>query len=188
MSADAGRVPQTARSKLEELLDSIRNRDDRPKDKPPDLPTRPISKGRLPKSKRSSPSRITIRINSHVPVSNDSSMDRHLKIKDKAFSCWILRNKGVKAVPSEESPYDTFEQDTLRENGNVGFNSVESPLSLSEVPFKVRICQVVLFIAFQIIEYIVAKFKINDAVRFQPSSFLCLLSTSLFITSSVMFP
>lgn len=163
MSANAGRVSETARSKLEELLDSIRNRDDRPKDKPPDLPTRPISKGRLPKSKKSSSGHVTI------PVANGSSADKRLKIKDTAFSCWILGSKGARDVLLEESPYDTavdsFQQDASKENGNGGFNS--------EVPFKVRTCPVVLFIAFQMIESIIAKFKINDALAFIFLFFLC---------------
>ncbi|XP_010268832.1 PREDICTED: myosin-2 [Nelumbo nucifera] len=43
----------TARSSLEEMLDSIRRRDEQPKDVPPALPTRPNSKARLPSNRRS---------------------------------------------------------------------------------------------------------------------------------------
>ncbi|WJX73410.1 Myosin-2, variant 3 [Trifolium repens] len=46
-----------ARSSLEEMLDSLRRRDEeeKPKDLPPALPSRPMSRGRLPPAKRSLP-------------------------------------------------------------------------------------------------------------------------------------
>lgn len=46
-----------ARSSLEEMLDSLRRRDEeeKPKDLPPALPARPTSRGRLPPARRSLP-------------------------------------------------------------------------------------------------------------------------------------
>lgn len=46
-----------ARSSLEEMLESLRQRDEseKPKDLPPALPARPMSRGRLPPARRSLP-------------------------------------------------------------------------------------------------------------------------------------
>eukprot|EP01018_Ginkgo_biloba_P035674 Gb_06921 [translate_table: standard] len=44
--------PSAPRSTLEEMLESIKKRDERPKDIPPALPQRPTSKARLPSSVR----------------------------------------------------------------------------------------------------------------------------------------
>lgn len=51
-----------ARSSLEEMLDSLRRRDDeeKPKDLPPALPARPTSRGRLPPARRSLPKSFKI--------------------------------------------------------------------------------------------------------------------------------
>ncbi|XP_042504196.1 myosin-2-like isoform X2 [Macadamia integrifolia] len=45
----------SSRSSLEEMLESLRRRDERPKDIPPALPTRPTSRARLPSARRSLP-------------------------------------------------------------------------------------------------------------------------------------
>lgn len=52
MSA-ATMTPTVARSSLEVMLDTIRLRDEQPKDLPPALPVRPTSRGRLPTLRRS---------------------------------------------------------------------------------------------------------------------------------------
>jgi len=51
-----------ARSSLEEMLDSLRRRDEeeKPKDLPPALPARPTSRGRLPPARRSLPKSFKI--------------------------------------------------------------------------------------------------------------------------------
>ncbi|KAF9611830.1 hypothetical protein IFM89_035815 [Coptis chinensis] len=48
------------RSSLEVMLNSIRRRDEKPKDVPPALPTRPVSKARLPTSKRILPNNFKV--------------------------------------------------------------------------------------------------------------------------------
>uniref|UniRef100_A0A1D1Z755 Unconventional myosin-Va n=1 Tax=Anthurium amnicola TaxID=1678845 RepID=A0A1D1Z755_9ARAE len=48
-------APVITRSSLEQMLDSIRQRDEQPKDVPPALPTRPVKRGRLPTARRSLP-------------------------------------------------------------------------------------------------------------------------------------
>ncbi|KAK9156217.1 hypothetical protein Sjap_003697 [Stephania japonica] len=50
----------TARSSLEEMLESIRRRDEKPRDLLPALPSRPTSKARLPASRRSLPTNFKI--------------------------------------------------------------------------------------------------------------------------------
>lgn len=52
-----------ARSSLEEMLDSLRRRDEeekKPKDLPPALPARPTSKARLPSARRSLPNNFKV--------------------------------------------------------------------------------------------------------------------------------
>lgn len=48
-------TPARAKSSLEEMLESIRRRDERPSDAPPPLPSRPVSRARLPPSRRPLP-------------------------------------------------------------------------------------------------------------------------------------
>ncbi|XP_020087178.1 myosin-1-like [Ananas comosus] len=54
MSA-ANMAPAAVKSSLEVMLDTIRQRDEQPKDVPPALPARPTSRGRLPSARRSLP-------------------------------------------------------------------------------------------------------------------------------------
>ena len=51
-----------ARSSLEEMLESLRQRDgeEKPKDLPPALPARPTSRARLPSARRSLPSNLKV--------------------------------------------------------------------------------------------------------------------------------
>ncbi|EMS56234.1 Myosin-2 heavy chain [Triticum urartu] len=46
-------VPAAPKSSLEALLETIKKRDERPKDEPPALPARPTCRGRLPRARRS---------------------------------------------------------------------------------------------------------------------------------------
>lgn len=46
-------VPAAPKSSLEVLLETIKKRDERPKDEPPALPARPTCRGRLPRARRS---------------------------------------------------------------------------------------------------------------------------------------
>jgi myosin-5 len=46
-------VPAAPKSSLEVLLETIKKRDEQPKDEPPALPARPTCRGRLPRARRS---------------------------------------------------------------------------------------------------------------------------------------
>jgi len=52
-SAVMAPVPAAPKSSLEVLLESIKKRDEQPKDEPPALPARPTCRGRLPRARRS---------------------------------------------------------------------------------------------------------------------------------------
>ncbi|PIA29054.1 hypothetical protein AQUCO_06300017v1 [Aquilegia coerulea] len=69
----------SARSSLEEMLDSIRQRDDKPKDLPPALPVRPISKARLPKSRKQL-------LNSIMDDKSASMKEKERKTRDRKRS------------------------------------------------------------------------------------------------------
>ncbi|XP_068639528.1 myosin-1-like [Aristolochia californica] len=103
-----------ARSSLEEMLDSIRCRDERPKDVPPALPVRPSSRGRLP------PSRRSLCINFKIgdtpveyppddPEKKDKNKRRELNIavdKESAFRGGIFGSiKAIKTEQPAETPY-----------------------------------------------------------------------------------
>ncbi|XP_073127821.1 myosin-2 [Henckelia pumila] len=89
-----------ARSSLEEMLESLRKKDgnEKPKDMPPELPTRPkpTSRARLPSAKRGS---------FEIGESN-ISMNRHAKKGDaKGFGGNSFGAKKIKEMEPEESPY-----------------------------------------------------------------------------------
>lgn len=95
-----------ARSSLEEMLDSLRRRDEmeKPKDMPPALPVRPraASRSRLPSAKRSLPTNFKIG-ESELP---DSSSNCNVKKEETKGS---RRNsfgaKKIKEMDQRESPY-----------------------------------------------------------------------------------
>ncbi|KAF5186336.1 myosin-2 [Thalictrum thalictroides] len=75
----------SARSSLEEMLDSIRQRDDKPKDLPPALPVRPVSRARLPKSRKQLPSSIMVDESAPVKLCNVLK-EKERKIRDRKRS------------------------------------------------------------------------------------------------------
>ncbi|XP_058089542.1 myosin-1 isoform X2 [Magnolia sinica] len=102
----------TARSSLEEMLESIRRRDDRPKDVPPALPARPNSRARLPSSRRSLP--INFKIGGAAPeyLPNDSVGREEKKEdqdprhdKESGFKGVVFGNKKLLKDLPAESPY-----------------------------------------------------------------------------------
>ncbi|KAF8413971.1 hypothetical protein HHK36_001968 [Tetracentron sinense] len=107
-------LPSSAtRSSLEEMLDSIRQRDERPKDVPPALPVRPTSKARLPSARRSLP--VNFKIGDAVPeyLPNDSK-EKGEKKRDQCFTkeddelslkSGGLGSKKMKVETPVESPY-----------------------------------------------------------------------------------
>ncbi|KAK1304855.1 hypothetical protein QJS10_CPB11g00986 [Acorus calamus] len=109
--------PSIARSSLEEMLDTIKRRDELPKDVPPALPTRPTSKSRRPSSRRSLP--VSVKIDS-LSVPNCPPPKEAVKTEEKRPERVLMAEKvsGVKSGifgsmklskkmdPAEESPYD----------------------------------------------------------------------------------
>lgn len=99
-------TPMLVRSSLEEMLDSLRRRDENeiPKDLPPALPARPTSKARRPSNKRLLPSKPD---NSSLkqPV-NLSCTEGQVEEKVKRFTRGggFGHNKLKKAEP-DETPY-----------------------------------------------------------------------------------
>ncbi|KAG9452756.1 hypothetical protein H6P81_005660 [Aristolochia fimbriata] len=106
--------PSMARSSLEEMLDSIRRRDERPKDVPPALPVRPTSRGRLPPSRRSLPNNFKI---GDTPVEylpdgperKDTTKKKELKVKVEKESVFrggmFVSRKAIKTEQPADSPY-----------------------------------------------------------------------------------
>ncbi|XP_008800396.2 myosin-1-like [Phoenix dactylifera] len=101
-----------ARSSLELMLDTIRQRDERPKDAPPALPVRPTSRGRLPSSRRSLP--VKFKLESGPPkilldsVKKEENIERQPLMEDKGvlFKGGIFGSKRIAKVEQpEESPY-----------------------------------------------------------------------------------
>lgn len=99
------------RSSLEEMLESLRRRDEKPKDVPPALPVRPTSRARLPSSRRSLP--VNFKIGNKRPgcLSNGIGMEEKTESgpavdKQPCFDGGILRSKKLSnAEPPVESPY-----------------------------------------------------------------------------------
>ncbi|KAA8523831.1 hypothetical protein F0562_010254 [Nyssa sinensis] len=92
-----------ARSSLEEMLDSLRRRDenDKPKDLPPALPARPTSKARLPSAKRSLPKNLDVR--NAAPEHTLKVIRRKEDIKRSRGGSF--GGKKTKGAPPGESPY-----------------------------------------------------------------------------------
>lgn len=88
------------RSSLEEMLDSLRRRDEeeKPKDLPPALPARPTSKGRRPSAKRQLPTKFENN-------SEDSSCVKKEKEEAKHSRSGSFGGKKLKEGHGDESPY-----------------------------------------------------------------------------------
>ncbi|KAJ0974888.1 hypothetical protein J5N97_016853 [Dioscorea zingiberensis] len=112
------------RSSLEEMLDSLRRRDEQPKDLPPALPARPTSRGRLPSARRSLPVDFKIGEKASELASKGS------KRKGGKMEEWVLKNgeeaifrngifgrrRAMKVNQPEESPYvEMVEANSVKE-------------------------------------------------------------------------
>lgn len=90
------------RSSLEEMLESIKRRDEQPKDIPPALPTRPLSKARLPSARRSLPVNFKI---GDDDINNNSNSDRVvISTGDDLGFGGVNKVAKVKVVPVVELP------------------------------------------------------------------------------------
>ena len=106
-----------AKSSLEEMLESLRQKDEcqqQPRDIPPALPSRPTSRARLPSARRSLPANFSV--SSVIEDQNQSGSvassrqpeaegkrrkEKDLRVKRKSFGSKKMRRTG----PSSESPY-----------------------------------------------------------------------------------
>ncbi|KAL5548017.1 hypothetical protein UlMin_003248 [Ulmus minor] len=101
------------RSSLEEMLDSLRRKDEeeKPKDLPPALPARPTSRGRLPPARRSLPNNFKVGGNDGVLECLASGKEEMKKeeTKRKENDWGVKRNafasKKMKKEQNVESPY-----------------------------------------------------------------------------------
>ncbi|XP_021833127.1 myosin-2 isoform X1 [Prunus avium] len=95
-----------ARSSLEEMLDSLRRRDEgeKPKELPPALPARPTSKARLPSARRSLPNNFKVEDAEGSPECLSSVNKR--KERDSGFKAGHFGVKRMDKDQNVESPYD----------------------------------------------------------------------------------
>ncbi|KAF5189843.1 Myosin-2 [Thalictrum thalictroides] len=133
-----------SRSSLEEMLESIKRRDELPKDIIPALPVRPISKARLPSARRSLP--VGFKIGDSVTPSDTvtpkylitslkekegKKRDRHLnkEINDLGYESdgdfGSNKISKVKVVPLDESPSCVIKEECGRNDDSV-LNSMSS--------------------------------------------------------------
>ncbi|XP_062018442.1 myosin-2 isoform X1 [Rosa rugosa] len=99
-----------ARSSLEEMLDSLRRRDEaeKPKELPPALPSRPTSKARLPSARRSLPNNF----NAETLIRSPEWAPSVNKRKERDSGVKRCNNFGVKKTEKDavESPYVASEE------------------------------------------------------------------------------
>lgn len=100
-----------ARSSLEEMLDSLRRRDEveKPKDFPPALPARPSSRARLPSARRSLPVNFAVgtALSQECTSSQASTGREDAKRKEKDFTPnrSSFGSKKIKKDQNLDSPY-----------------------------------------------------------------------------------
>ena len=117
-----------ARSSLEEMLDSLRRRDEeeKPKDLPPALPARPTSRARLPSARRSLPNNFKLDGDCGVAECLPSKLNamEESKRKDTNMGQRKKGNFGSKRMKkNEESPYVAAIEE------NISKTSSEDPAS-----------------------------------------------------------
>lgn len=105
-----------ARSSLEEMLESLRRRDEeeKPKDLPPALPARPTSRGRLPPARRSLPKSFKVDENEESKMKKEKGHRRKgsfasKKMKMDLESPYVAKSeeKMVAEQTSSPSPVST---------------------------------------------------------------------------------
>lgn len=111
------------RSSLEEMLDSLRQRDEKPKDLPPALPARPTSKARLPSSRRllsinfkadGSPADFLPNPSEEKEETKRKSESNTLEEKVLRFVHGSFGSKKLKLEEPDESPYVMISEDEKR--------------------------------------------------------------------------
>lgn len=117
-----------ARSSLEEMLDSLRRRDesDKPKDMPPALPSRPLSRARLPSARRSLPNNFKVGdgggggMGEYSPRALNVKEEGKRKESDFGTKRGSFGSKKMKKDQNAESPYAL---ETVAEEGEGGRNA-----------------------------------------------------------------
>ncbi|WZZ89397.1 hypothetical protein YC2023_117976 [Brassica napus] len=116
-----------AKSSLEEMLESLRQKDEcqqqQPRDIPPALPSRPNSRARLPSSRRSLPANFSVSSVTEDQNQNGSvassrqpepegkpRKEKDLRVKRKSFGSKKMRRTG----PSSESPYAAEKEEDVK--------------------------------------------------------------------------
>ncbi|KAL0646398.1 hypothetical protein Bca4012_044689 [Brassica carinata] len=118
-----------AKSSLEEMLESLRQKDEcqqqqqQPRDIPPALPSRPNSRARLPSSRRSLPANFSVSSVTEDQNQNGSvassrqpepegkrRKEKDLRVKRKSFGSKKMRRTG----PSSESPYAAENEEDVK--------------------------------------------------------------------------
>ncbi|RWW62360.1 hypothetical protein BHE74_00030509 [Ensete ventricosum] len=136
-------TPTVARSSLEVMLDTIRLRDEQPKDVPPALPVRPTSRGRLPTSRRSLAVNLKLDRSAPEQLLTDSmkwddktEYDMPRGDKGAVFRSGILQGKRMANVEQPlESPYikiskrDSYEE-KVEITDNPGTAAVQLPSAM----------------------------------------------------------
>ncbi|KAK4787497.1 hypothetical protein SAY86_011330 [Trapa natans] len=153
MMLSAASPPSIARSSLEEMLESLRRRDDaeKPKDLPPALPARPTSRARLPsRQQRSLP--VTSQVhNVHRNYKGNSNNQLNFnsievdkakedsKRKEKGFdsSRSSFGSKKIRKGPNSESPYGIGAGDVEKEGMKCSSNTIVTG-SDSNLAFKIK--------------------------------------------------
>ncbi|KAL9270038.1 Myosin-2-like protein [Drosera capensis] len=101
--------PTMGKSSLEEMLDNLRQRDEKPKDMPPALPSRPVSKARLPRSRRALP--VSFGVGKEggdeegKKKCDESGGEGVLGFRGRSSSCSSFGNNRVRCDQLGESPY-----------------------------------------------------------------------------------
>lgn len=130
-----------ARSSLEEMLDSLRRRDEaeKPKDLPPALPARPSSRARLPSARRSLPVNFSVgtATSQECTLSQENTGREDAKRKEKDFTPnrSSFGSKKIKKDQNLDSPY-TAVAEQEEQNHEVS-HSNDGISSQSVVPPKV---------------------------------------------------
>lgn len=128
------------RSSLEEMLDSLRRKDEIEKpDLPPALPARPTSKARLPSARRSLPVHFKV-VDEATPECSPNVPQEKEEVKRKSNASWgdndlgfrggSFGSKKTKAELPSESPYASLEEEVKKsEERVVETNGSESDLA-----------------------------------------------------------
>ncbi|KAJ6853375.1 putative myosin-1 isoform X2 [Iris pallida] len=123
----AASAASAVRSSLEEMLDSLRRRDQKPKDVPPALPARPPSRARLPSQRRSLP------VGFHVELkgSEETVDERAPKGDEEVVSkTSMFGNKRITNVEKpEETPMPESENSTSKPLSDVECNGTVNLVS-----------------------------------------------------------